>query len=150
MHPEVWVEDGVLKALSYSRSWADRQGVEPRPAPQNLIMAGGDATVEEMIASTRRGVLITRFWYIRGLNPRTMSYTGLTRDGTFLIENGRISRPVTNFRFNQSMVSLLQNVEMLGRPTRVAASENSSVSAPIVVPALKVRACNLASVSDAI
>ena len=150
VRPEVWVEDGVLKALSYSRSWADRQGVEPRPTPQNLIMAGGDATVEEMIASTRRGVLITRFWYIRGLNPRTMSYTGLTRDGTFLIENGRISRPVTNFRFNQSMVSLLQNVEMLGRPTRVAASENSSVSAPIVVPALKVRAFNLASVSDAI
>ena len=146
----MWVENGVLKALSYSRSWADRQGVEPRPAPQNLIMAGGDATVEEMIASTRRGVLITRFWYIRGLNPRTMSYTGLTRDGTFLIENGRISRPVNNFRFNQSMVSLLQTVEMLGRPTRVAASENSSVSAPIVVPALKIREFNLASVSDAI
>jgi predicted Zn-dependent protease len=150
VRPEVWVENGVLKALSYSRSWADRQGVEPRPAPQNLIMAGGDATVEEMIASTRRGVLITRFWYIRGLNPRTMSYTGLTRDGTFLIENGRISRPVNNFRFNQSMVSLLQNVEMLGRPSRVAASENSSVSAPIVVPALKIRGFNLASVSDAI
>jgi predicted Zn-dependent protease len=67
-----------------------------------------------------------------------------------LIENGRISRPVNNFRFNQSMVSLLQNVEMLGRPTRVAASENSSVSAPIVVPALKIREFNLASVSDAI
>ncbi len=150
VRPGVWVENGVLRALSYSRSWADRQGVEPRPAPQNLIMAGGDATVEEMIASTRRGVLITRFWYIRGLNPRTMSYTGLTRDGTFLIENGRISRPVNNFRFNQSMVSLLQNVEMLGRPTRVAASENSSVSAPIVVPALKIRGFNLASVSDAI
>lgn len=150
VRPEVWVESGVLKALSYSRSWADRRGVGPRPPPQNLIMSGGDTTVQEMIESTRRGVLITRFWYIRGLNPRTMSYTGLTRDGTFLIENGRISRPVTNFRFNQSMVSLLQNVEMLGRPTRVAASENSSVSAPIVVPALKVRSFNLSSVSDAI
>ena len=69
-----------------------------------------------MIASTKRGVLITRFWYIRGLNPRTISYTGLTRDGTFLIENGKISRPVTNFRFNQSLVSLLQNVEALGKP----------------------------------
>ena len=150
VRPEVWVDNGTLRALSYSRSWADRQGVEPRATPQNLIMSGGDATVEEMIASIRRGVLITRFWYIRGLNPRTISYTGLTRDGTFLIENGRISRPVTNFRFNQSMVSLLQNVEMFGRPTRVAASENSSVSAPIVVPALKVRGFNLASVSDAI
>jgi predicted Zn-dependent protease len=150
VHPETWVENGVLRALSYGRFWADRQGVEPKPTPSNLIMSGGDATVEEMIASIQRGVLITRFWYIRGLNPRTISYTGLTRDGTFLVENGQISRPVNNFRFNQSMVSLLQNVEMLGRPTRVAAGENSSVSAPIVVPALKVRRFNLASVSDAI
>ena len=146
----MWVENGVLRSLSYSRAWAARQGVEPRPAPSNLIVDGGDASVEDMIASIQRGVLITRFWYIRGLNPRTMSYTGLTRDGTFLIENGTITRPVTNFRFNQSMVSLLQNVEMLGRPIRVAASENSSVSTPIVVPAMKVRGFNLASVSDAI
>jgi len=140
----------VLRSLSYSRAWAARRGVEPRPAPSNLIVDGGDASVADMIASIQRGVLITRFWYIRGLNPRTMSYTGLTRDGTFLIENGTVTRPVTNFRFNQSMVSLLQNVEMLGRPIRVAASENSSVSTPIVVPAMKVRGFNLASVSDAI
>ena len=113
-------------------------------------MSGGTESVEDMIASTRRGVLITRFWYIRGLNPRTIAYTGLTRDGTFLIEDGRISRPVNNFRFNQSLVELLQNVEMLGEPVRVAAGENSSVGAPIVVPALKVRGFNLASVSDAI
>jgi predicted Zn-dependent protease len=150
LRPEVWVENGVVRSLSYTRSWAAQQGVEPRPAPPNLIMEGGDATVEDMIASIGRGVLITRFWYIRGLNPRTIAYTGLTRDGTFLIENGRITRPVTNFRFNQSMVSLLQNVEMLGRPVRVAASENSSVAAPTVVPAMKVRGFNLASVSDAI
>ncbi len=147
---EVWIENGVLRSLSYSRFWADRQGAEPKPTPTNLILEGGDATLEDLIASTRRGVLITRFWYIRALNPRTLSYTGLTRDGTFLIENGKISRPVTNFRFNQSMVTLLQNVEMLGRPIRVAASENSSVSTPIVVPAMKVRGFNLASVSDAI
>ena len=147
---EVWVENGVLRSLSYTRFWAARQGVEPRATPSNLIMEGGDAALEDMIASVRLGVLITRFWYIRGLNPRTLSYTGLTRDGTFLIENGEITRPVTNFRFNQSMVSMLQNIEMLGRPTRVAASENSSVSTPIVVPAMKVRGFNLASVSDAI
>ena len=85
-----------------------------------------------------------------GLNPRTIAYTGLTRDGTFLIEDGRISRPVNNFRFNQSLVELLQNVEMLGELVRVAAGENSSVGAPIVVPALKVRGFNLASASDAI
>ena len=71
-------------------------------------------------------MLITRFWYIRPLNPRIASFTGLTRDGTFLIENGKISRPVTNFRFNQSLSELLANVEMLGRPVRVAANEDSS------------------------
>lgn len=113
-------------------------------------MSGGDASIEDMIASTRRGVLITRFWYIRPLNPRTVSVTGITRDGTFLIEDGRISRPVNNFRFNQSLVELLASVEMLGAPTRVAAGENSSVGVPIVVPALKVRAFNLSSTSEAI
>ena len=150
IRPEMWVENGVLRTLSASRFWADRQDIEAKPSPSNLLMAGGDSSVDEMIESVRRGVLITRFWYIRGLNPRTISYTGLTRDGTFLIEAGKITRPVNNFRFNQSMVDLLKNVQMLGAPTRVAASENSSVSSPIVVPAMKVRRFNLASVSDAI
>jgi predicted Zn-dependent protease len=113
-------------------------------------MSGGDASIEDMIKSVKRGVLLSRFWYIRPLNPRVISYTGLTRDGTFLIENGKISRPVTNFRFNQSLADLLQNVERLGRPTRVAASENSAVGPPIVVPALTVRGFFLSSVSDAI
>ena len=90
------------------------------------------------------------FWYIRGLNPRILSYTGLTRDGSFLVENGRITRPVNNFRFNQSLVSLLQNIVMLSPAVRVSASESSTVSTPIVVPALKVNNFNLASVSDAI
>ena len=98
----------------------------------------------------KRGVLITRFWYIRPLNPRIISFTGLTRDGTFLIENGKIARPVTNFRFNQSLTELLANVEMLGRPIRVSADESSSVGVPIVVPALTVRGFFLSSVSDAI
>jgi predicted Zn-dependent protease len=147
---EVWVENGVLKNLSYSRFWAEQKQVAPKAPPANLIMSGGDVSVEDMIKSVKRGVLLSRFWYIRGLNPRIISHTGLTRDGTFLIENGKISRPVTNFRFNQSLAELLQNVEMLGRPTRVAASENSSVSVPIVVPALTVRGFFLSSVSDAI
>lgn len=147
---EVWVEKGVLKSLAYSRFWANRQGAAPKPNPSNFVMAGGNATVEDMIKATRRGVLITRFWYIRGLNPRIISFTGLTRDGTFLIENGKITRPVTNFRFNQSLADLLANVELLGRPTRVAAEEDSSTGTPIVVPPLKVKEFTLASVSDAI
>ena len=147
---EVWIENGVLKTLSYSRFWAMKHSVPPRPAPSNVIVSGGDATVEDMIASTKRGVLITRFWYIRSLNPRTVAFTGLTRDGTFLIENGKVSRPVTNFRFNQSLMDLLANVDMVGRATRVAAGESGAPGVPVVVPALKVRDFVLSSVSDAI
>ena len=112
-------------------------------------MSGGGATIEDMIKATRRGVLITRLWYIRSLNPRIVSFTGLTRDGVFLIENGKIARPVTNFRFNQSVTELLANVEILGRPVRVS-GESGQVGTPVVVPPLKVRDFNLASVSDAI
>jgi predicted Zn-dependent protease len=147
---EVWVENGVLKSLAYSRFWAMKQGVPPKPGPANFIMSGGDTSLDEIITSVKRGVLITRFWYIRGLNPRTIAFTGLTRDGTFLIENGKIARPVTNFRFNQSLAELLANVEILGRPARVAADESGSAGTPIIVPALKVRDFTLASVSDAI
>jgi predicted Zn-dependent protease len=150
MRREVWVEKGVLKSLSFSRFWANQKGVAAKPSGANFIMSGGSATVDDLIRDTQRGVLITRFWYIRGLNPRTASFTGLTRDGTFLIENGKISRPVTNFRFNQSLSELLANVQALGRPTRVCASENSSVGSPIVVPALKVKDFFLSSVSDAV
>jgi len=147
---EAWVDKGILKTLSYSRFWASRQGVPPKPGASNLIMSGGDAGVDDMIKATKRGVLITRFWYIRPLNPRIVSFTGLTRDGTFLIENGKIARPVTNFRFNQSLADLLAKVEMLGRPTRVCASEDSTVGPPALVPALKVKEFYLSSVSDAI
>ena len=150
VHREVWVENGVLKSLAYSRFWAMKQGIAPRAAPPNFIMSGGTASLDDMIRSVKRGVLITRFWYIRPLNPRIMSFTGLTRDGTFLIENGKIARPVTNFRFNQSIAELLANVEMVGRATRVAADETGSPGMPVVVPALKVKDFNLASVSDAI
>ncbi len=147
---ETWVDRGVLKNLAYSRFWANKQGVASRPGMPNFIMAGGDASLADLIGSVKRGVLISRFWYIRSLNPRLLSQTGITRDGTFLIENGKITRPVTNFRFNQSLAELLKNVDLLGQPTRVCASENSSVGSPIVVPPLKVRAFNLASVSDAV
>ena len=112
-------------------------------------MSGGDRTPDDMVRDTRRGVLITRLWYIRELNPRTIAYTGLTRDGTFLIEDGMITRPVTNFRFNQSINQMLSNIEVIGIPRRVASGEGS-YGPPIVVPPLKVREFNLASVSDAI
>ena len=145
----LWVENGVLRSLRYSRFWADRSGTAPNPGADNFLMSGGDATLDDLIAATERGVLITRLWYIRELNPRTIAYTGLTRDGTFLIENGRIARPVTNFRFNQSIPEMLQNVDLVGRAARVASGEGD-YGPPVVVPPLKVRGFNLASVSDAI
>jgi predicted Zn-dependent protease len=147
---EVWVDQGVLKSLAYSRFWALKQGIEPKPNPPNLIMSGGDASLDDLIKSVKRGVLITRFFYIRALNPRIISVTGITRDGTFLIENGKIARPVTNFRFNQSLSELLANVEMLGRPTRVCASDSGEPDPPVVVPPMKVKDFTLSSISDAV
>ncbi len=146
---EAWVENGELKTLSYSRFWAEEKEVAPRPFPSNLVMSGGDATLEDMIQDTERGILITRFWYIRSLNPRTIAYTGLTRDGTFLIQDGQVTQPVNNFRFNQSLTDMLASVAMLGQPTRISAFGDAQ-SPPIVVPSLKVRNFQLSSVSEAV
>ena len=150
LQAETWIENGTLRRLSSSRFWSRQQHNEPIARPANLVMAGGDTSREEMIAAIERGVLITRFWYVRPLNPRTLAYTGLTRDGTFLIENGQVTRPVNNFRFNQSLAEMLSRVDSLGPATRVAASENSSIGTPIVTPAVVVRDFELSSVSDAI
>jgi predicted Zn-dependent protease len=127
-----------------------KQGVAAKANPSNFVMSGGNTSLDDMIKSVKRGVLITRFWYIRPLNPRIVSFTGLTRDGAFLIENGKIARPVTNFRFNQSLTDLLAKVELLGAPKRVAADESGAAGTPMVVPPLKVRDFTLASISDAI
>jgi predicted Zn-dependent protease len=146
----VWVEDGVLRNLNYSRYWAQRQSVEPSGFPSGWYMSGGDSTMEDMIASTERGLLLTRFWYIRGVDPRTILFTGLTRDGTFLIENGEISHPVKNFRWNESPIFMLNNIEMMGEPVRISASESSGLTDAVVVPPLKVRDFTFTSLSDAI
>lgn len=144
---QVFIENGVLKTLYYSRFWAQKKGVEPTGAPTSFLMSGGTATVDDMIRSTERGILVTRLWYLREVDPRTILYTGLTRDGTFLIENGRISRAVKNFRFNDSPLFLLNNLEMIGQPVRLAGTEAGGA---VVVPALKVRDFNFTSLSDAV
>jgi predicted Zn-dependent protease len=113
-------------------------------------MEGGDATLDDMIRSTERGLLVTRFWYIRGVDPRTILFTGLSRDGTFMIENGRVSYPVKNLRWNESPIFMLNDVEMMGAPVRVSPSESSEVSPAVVVPPLKVRRFTFTSVSDAV
>ena len=146
----VWVEDGVLRSLETDRYWAQRQGTGVTGFPSGWYMSGGSSTLEEMIASTERGLLLTRFWYIRGVDPRTILYTGLTRDGTFLIENGRISHPVKNLRWNESPIFMLNNIEMMGRPVRISSGESSGLTSAVVVPPLKVRDFTFTSLSDAI
>ena len=108
-----WVEKGVVKNLIYDRYWAQKNERAATPGPSNYLMEGGRATLEELIASTERGLLVTHFWYIRFLQPQTLQLTGLTRDGLFYIEKGKVVRPAMNFRFNQSVVTLLNKVEAL-------------------------------------
>ncbi|MBI1967696.1 MAG: TldD/PmbA family protein [Gemmatimonadetes bacterium] len=148
----VWIENGVVKNLAYDRFWAEKKGVRPTPFAGGLKMLGGTATLDELIAGVRRGLLVTRFWYIRGVDPRSILNTGLTRDGLFLIENGRITRAVKNFRFNESPVIMLNNLEALGRPERVSASESGGVESggAVVVPPLVARDFTFSSISEAV
>jgi len=147
---ETWVENGVLRTLQYDRFWAQRRNREPTGFPTGWYMEGGDATLDDMIRTTERGLLVTRFWYIRSVDPRTILFTGLSRDGTFMIENGRVAYPVKNLRWNESPIFMLNNVEMMGRPVRVSPSESSEIASAVVVPPLKVRDFTFTSVSDAV
>jgi predicted Zn-dependent protease len=147
---DLQIENGVVKNLNYDRYWAQKKGVSPTASGGSLKMSGGSSTMEEMIASTPRGLLVTRFWYLRPVDQRTILYTGRTRDGTFLIENGKITRAVKNLRFNDSPVFMLNNLESLGVPTRVSASEDGGPGQAVVVPPIKVRDFNFTSLSDAV
>jgi predicted Zn-dependent protease len=142
-----WFDKGVVKNLYYSRYWAQKKGVKAIPQPNNMIMAGGTASLDEMIKGTQRGILVTKLWYIREVDPQTLLLTGLTRDGTFFIENGKIKHPVKNFRFNESPVIMLNNLEALGKPERVLSTE-SDIN--YLVPPMKIRDFTFTSLSDAV
>tara|TARA_R110000764_G_scaffold43276_2_gene97340 strand:- start:1062 stop:2396 length:1335 start_codon:yes stop_codon:yes gene_type:complete len=141
------VENGRVVNLEYSRYWAQKQGKAPLAGSGNLIMTGGDKSTADLIRSTERGILVTRTWYIRMVDPQTVLLTGLTRDGTFYIENGQIKHPVKNFRFNESPVIMLNNVDELGRSVRVQSDEGGYV---MVLPAMKIRDFTFTSLSDAV
>lgn len=160
------VEHGVIKRLVYARATAARMKRsefkdvagpveatghgfalpnEMGELPQNIVFAGpqNPQSVEQMIASTERGVLVTRLWYIREVEPFEKMLTGMTRDGTFYVENGRIKHGVRNFRFNESLIHMLANVEAMSAPVRASGEE----SFDMVVPAMKVREFNFTEVT---
>ncbi len=136
-----WIEKGVVKNMYYSRYWADKKGVGAIPAPGGFILLGGTQSLADLIKSTEKGILVTRLWYIRAVDPQTQLYTGLTRDGTFYIENGQIKFPVKNFRFNESPVIMLNNLEALGKPVRAGGN---------LIPPMKIRDFTFTSLSDAV
>jgi predicted Zn-dependent protease len=146
--PTAWVEAGVLKNLQCGRYWAQKTKRDPVPSPTCLTMAGGATSTADMIKQVRRGLLITRFWYIREVDPQTVLLTGLTRDGVFLIEHGEIVRAACNFRFNESPVTMLNKVAALGPSVRTYGEE--IVGLPVCMPTLLIDEFNLTSVSDAV
>jgi predicted Zn-dependent protease len=160
-----WVDHGVVANLAYDRYWSGKTGKQPTPslgggfgggggggfgggagAAASLTMEGGDATMDQLIASVERGLLVTHFWYIRFVNQQTLQHTGLTRDGLFLIENGKITKPVTNLRFLESPVRLLKNTQRLGKAVRVRGLEGGLM----IAPALVATDFPMPSISDAI
>jgi predicted Zn-dependent protease len=130
--PRIWIEKGMLRDLARSRFWARKTNAEPVPAARSFTLEGGATSLEEMIAATRRGVLVTRFWYTNMLDPRSLLLTGLTRDGNFLIENGRIVAPLRNMRFNESLARVFSRVSAIGPSARVwlDMGGDAAVSAP--------------------
>lgn len=142
-----WIDKGVMKNMYYSRFWALKKGVKAIPAPDGVIMLGGTASLDDLIKGTEKGILVTRLWYIRSVDPQTLLLTGLTRDGTFYIENGAIKFPVKNFRFNESPVIMLNNVEALGKSERTVSGESNS---SYLIPPMKIRDFTFSSLSDAV
>ncbi|HET9532940.1 MAG TPA: TldD/PmbA family protein [Blastocatellia bacterium] len=144
-----WIEKGVLKNLSYDRYWAAQKKVEPTPPPFALSLEGGTASLEEMIRSTERGLLVTHFWYVVFTDPQTVSYTGITRDGLFLIEKGKVTMPCVNLRFNDSAISIFNNITMLGRPEPQGGGFGNPQGINLVPP-MKVENFNFRSISPSV
>jgi predicted Zn-dependent protease len=141
------IDKGKVAHLDVSRYWATKSGKPVAASPGNLLMSGGTKSTAELVAGTQKGILVTRTWYIRLVDPQTMLLTGLTRDGTFYIENGEIKYAVKNFRFNESPVIMLNNVEELGKPMRIAGDESSYT---MMIPPMKLRDFTFTSLSDAV
>ena len=145
-HKILLVDKGVPSNLVYSRATAKKMKARPTghglplpndmgEAPMNLVFSGGNSSLDEMVRSTENGILVTRVWYIRDVDPYEKVLTGMTRDGTFLVQDGKLAGGLRNFRFNQSVLEMLSNVELMGPSVRAAGEE----SFDMVVPSMKVR-----------
>lgn len=150
--PVTWIEKGVVKNLYYDRFWAERQKKTPTATSPNmsLVMEGGTATVEEMIKATKRGLLVSFFWYIRPVDQMTLLNTGMTRDGLFLIENGEIVGPVQNFRWNESPAVSFNNITKLGRPIPMHTGEAYDNPGTALVPPMMLEDFTMTSISPAV
>jgi predicted Zn-dependent protease len=145
--PITWVDAGTLKKLHTSRYWAKKTG-RPADARYRTVVPSGPRVdaMDALVAGLERGLVITRFWYIRPVEPQTATVTGLTRDGVFLVEKGKVVGPVNNFRFNQSVTQMFADAEAWGAPTRVTGESGD----PIVAPAIRCKAFRMSSKSDAV
>jgi predicted Zn-dependent protease len=150
--PVTWIEKGVLKTLAYDRAWARRQKKDPTPTSvnQSLVMEGSDMSVEQMIKATKRGLLVTFFWYIRAVDPPTLLNTGMTRDGLFLIENGEIAGPVQNFRWNMSPLVGYNNITAVGKAVPMHTGESYDGGGTALVPPVRIEDFFMTSISPAV
>lgn len=146
-----WISGGTLRNLINTRGWAGRSGVEPTPPIDNLILDGGSsASVADLVAGTERGLLLTTLWYIREVDPQTLLLTGLTRDGVYLVEDGKVSGAVNNFRFNESPIDLLARTTEVGRTEPAMSREWNDYFRRTAMPALRVADFNMSTVSKAL
>jgi predicted Zn-dependent protease len=150
--PVTWIEKGVLKNVYYDPATARRQKVAPSPANPNmsLVVDGTSQSIEEMVKTTKRGLLVTFFWYLRPVDTLTLLNTGMTRDGLFLIENGEIAGPVQNFRWNMSPLVAFANLSAVGRPVPIHTGEAYDGPGTALVPPIRVEDFYMTSVSPAI
>lgn len=144
----LWIDSGKLSQMVTERFWAQKTGSTARPFPGNLIMEGQGKSLNDLIASTERGILVTNLWYIRDVDPQKLLITGLTRDGLFWIEDGKISHPIKNFRFNESPAEVLRNILDSGVAQRAVGNEVEGVK--FHVPPVKLSSFNFSTVSDAV
>ncbi len=144
-----WVKEGKLTNLMRSRFWAQKTNQKAVPGPANIIMEGGTQLPEDFLSNVKEGLLITSFWYIRDVDNQTLLKTGLTRDGVYWVENGKIKHAVKNFRWNESPINVLKNIEDSSKQV-VTAPRDGDDSMPMMIPMLQISGFNFSSVSDAV